>query len=84
MRNRALVNDSTGGPAYSEALTDSAVSVLFAGFVLLLFLGYLNVDPGLPFSSLAAMLLVGSLGTLVWGNWSADRRGRDSVSPPST
>lgn len=84
MLARALVNELPGGPAYPEAVTDGIVSGLFAGFVLLLFLGYLNADPGLPFSTIAAVFLVGSLGTLFWANWRADRRGRVSVPLPPT
>lgn len=78
------MNGSTEALAVSEALTDGAVCGLFAGFVLLLFLGYLNADPGLPFSAIAAVLLLAALGTLFGSNWRADRRARGSESPPLT
>lgn len=82
MRTGVLVNESTSSGRSAGALTDGVVTALFAGFVLLLFLGYLNTDPGLPFTSVAAALLVGSLGTLSWANWRTDRRARGSAPPP--
>ena len=48
--------------------------VLFAGFVVLLFVGYLGVYASVPSTGLAALFLFGSLGVLAFANLSADRR----------
>jgi hypothetical protein len=61
-----------------EAAIDGVASALFAGFVGVLFLAYL--DSGFPYSSLATLPLLGSLATLFLANLRADRAARSS--PP--
>jgi len=59
--------------AGSNLLLDGLAAVLLGVFVLMLFLGYLNMPPGVPYSDLAAIPLVGSLAMLGWANLLADR-----------
>ncbi len=61
-----------------EAAIDGVASALFAGFVGVLFLGYL--DPGFPYNSLATLPLLGSLATLFWANLRSDRATRSAPS----
>jgi hypothetical protein len=71
-----VTESSLPPPLLPEAAIDGVASVLFAGFVGVLFLGYL--DPGFPYSSLATLPLVGSLVTLFWANLRVDRRARSA------
>lgn len=64
-----------------EAVVDGIASALFAGFVGLLFLGYM--DSGFPYASLATLPLLGSLATLFGANLRTDRRARSSPPVPS-
>ncbi|MGA8604478.1 MAG: hypothetical protein WB788_05380 [Thermoplasmata archaeon] len=63
----------SSGPL-TDAVTDGLATVLFVGFVSLLFLGYLY--PSFPYSGLAAIPLFGSLATVFWANLRTDRGGR--------
>lgn len=65
-----------------EAAVDGIASALFAVFVGLLVLGYL--DSGFPYASVATLPLLGSLATIFWANARADRRARSSPSVPTS
>lgn len=64
--------------SFPEAAIDGVASALFAGFVGVLFLAYL--DPAFPYSSLATLPLLGSLATLFWANLRSDRAVRSALS----
>jgi hypothetical protein len=69
-------------PTRSDAMVDGLAAALFAVFVTMLLLGYL--DPSFPYNGLAALPLLGALGMLLWANRRSDllARGGSSVSIP--
>ena len=59
-------------------MLDVAATVLFAGFVLLLFLGFLGIPPRALFSNIAAVPLIAALAILCWANITLTR-----LAPPT-
>jgi len=53
-------------------LVDGIVGALFAGFVGILFLGYLA--PAIPYDTLAPAPLAAALALLCWANFDEDRK----------
>lgn len=81
MLKGALVSEPLVTPAAtSETALDGVVSALFWVFVLLLFVGYFNLNPVVPYSQLAAIPLAGSLAVLLYANARADRWARRTAS----
>lgn len=76
---RTMTQPGLPGSRLSGVALDGVASVLFAVFVSFLFLGYLNVDPGVPYSGLATLPLLGSLAALFWANLRAARSARDPL-----
>ena len=74
---------SIAATIWADLALDACAFVLFALFVLFLFIGYLNTFPSIPYSSLAALPLLGALAATFGANWSADRRAVTSGSPVS-
>jgi len=71
----------TPRPDWSEAALDGATSALFAGFVGLLFLGYLYSN--FPYEGVSVAPLVLALAVLFWGNLRSERRERAVASAAS-
>lgn len=65
--------------SWPETALDGTSAGLFAGFVVLLFLGYLY--PGFPYEGLSVLPLVLALATLLTANLRAERRARLSPGP---
>jgi len=66
---------------WTDLALDSGAFVLFTLFVLFLFIGYLNLFPSVPYSSLAALPLLGALAATFGANLVVDRRAVLSNTP---
>ncbi len=79
MSVRTMVAEPPEVPAAaSDVALDTLAFALFSVFVILLFVGYFNWDPVIPYSQLAAIPLAGALAVLIFANRRADRQAQSA------